>query len=99
MYGNELLKDVLRRTSGLLLVGVLAGCATDSNTTKIDESVKSKAAGRVSTLIQQKGAAMVLRVSYKAKPCDELNIFLQSVVDGRVVADKFQQVGTGVPME
>jgi hypothetical protein len=46
MYGNELLRDILRRTIGLLLVGVLAGCTTDPNTTKMDESVKSKEPGR-----------------------------------------------------
>ena len=42
MYGNEMLRDILRRTIGLLLVGVLAGCTTDPNTTKMDESVKSQ---------------------------------------------------------
>ncbi|MGR9169318.1 hypothetical protein [Rhizobium sp. KDH_Rht_773_N] len=76
---------------------VLSSCAANPNSLKMSES--AKAAGKqAQSMVQEKGAAAVVRVSWDGVYCARGRVRLQKVVDGRIDPGPFVEIGqpTGV---
>jgi len=74
---------------------ILPSCVTNPNSPKMDES--AKAAGRkAETMVQEKGAAAVVRVSLNGTYCRRGRIRLQKIVDGKIDQGPFVEIGQPV---
>ncbi|MFC5759488.1 hypothetical protein [Rhizobium sp. GCM10022189] len=76
---------------------VLSSCAANPNSLKMSESAKA-AGKRAQSMVQEKGAAAVVRVSWDGVYCARGRVRLQKVVDGRIDPGPFVEIGqpTGV---
>lgn len=75
----------LKTVSTILAFSLLAGCA-DINSTKLGEGAK-EAAAKAKSMAQQKGAAIVVRVSLSGSYCTSGQVILTRIVNGQLSGD------------
>src|SRR5882762_8450282 len=91
MSGSAVKVKAILRVVGLTLVGALAGCANQDPKKLNDDS--RAAANNATSMVQKKGAAIVVRVLYAGHYCHQGQVRLQKIVDGRTSTTSFVEIG------
>lgn len=92
------MRDTRLLAAGLMAaLTILPSCGANPNSLKMSESAKAAGKG-AEAMVQEKGAAAVVRVSWDGIYCRRGRVRLQKVVDGKIDPGPFVEIGqpTGV---